>query len=251
MSLRDRLTGKGASNTIQEVLLIMAGVLAALALQGWWEERAEQIILVEHLEALEREVAENNNSMNRFFEANDDMLKALESVFAVLADPDIRELPPTFERDIGSVFIVLAVPVTTSAYEDLVSSGNLRLIENAELMSQINLYVRRIDVAEVVSRYMGDTYLDVAVPILMKYTVMTNLDWPYDEYIAPGGTASEPIPTAPFSLDVDGIRSLEVWNGLYHWKTAVVDMSREGQRVQAVGEELVSMLQEEIERLRR
>ena len=51
--------------SVVELTLIVFGVLAALALQGWWEDKVEERNLIEYLEALVQEVQQNQDLLKR------------------------------------------------------------------------------------------------------------------------------------------------------------------------------------------
>jgi len=53
---------------IAEVSLIMVGILGALAVDSWWDERAERVAEVEYLQSLKADFEANREGLNASIE---------------------------------------------------------------------------------------------------------------------------------------------------------------------------------------
>lgn len=129
---------------MREFTLIVAGVLAALASQSWWEDRQDRALERRYLGSLaadlRADLAEFDHAIHRN-ELNDHhgrtVLRALQPVPGAIA-PD--SLAYAIER---AGYMYLAV-ISSHTFDELRSTGGLQLLRDFPLKRQIAEYYRFI-----------------------------------------------------------------------------------------------------------
>lgn len=115
-----------------EFVLIIAGILAALAIDGWASERTERKSERAYLAALVADLHQFEEELNEQIAFEDDMVKTCVTAFnkANSANPAEHSLP------LGALLWHLAVRRTlfleSAAYTELVSTGKFGIISDLE-----------------------------------------------------------------------------------------------------------------------
>jgi len=156
MKLHGAVSWKGLA---AEFFVVVAGILVALAVDGWRQEREELRVANEHLSDLATEVHQNLWTIDRVLNR---MLTrkraALETVLAFLNDPDapvpdVEQLLMAFAQSAAS-----ATPWLSDAqFQSLRDTGDLRLLRDPDLTSDISsAYAAPQVLLSQVARMQGD-----------------------------------------------------------------------------------------------
>ena len=149
--LSEGKTGKYFKYAIGEIILVVIGILIALQINNWNEHRksANQESLY-----LNRLLSENNEDINTFSNNIADLKKGIESIEHLslalnsgkATDSALVAATNDFFR-YGSIYPIFSS--STSTFEDLSSTGNLKDIKNTELRNQlVKHYAKHKQVAE-------------------------------------------------------------------------------------------------------
>jgi hypothetical protein len=251
MSILELFKRKSLGRAVAESLLIMFGVLAALAVQSWWDDRVEQQTLLSHLIAVQEELHEVRESIAENLRQSGLVVDQTITVMTMLADTQTEAMPDSFIERVSEMYEIKNPDIPMSAYDAFVSSGSLRLVKGKALRAMLAKY--RNEVAEVgqVHQVMWNVYYDLQAPFLNKYFVLSDFGWPIVTEDAFGERiySLAEIPKAPNSLDWDAIRSLEFWNLVYTWRIAYNDQIGAVIRLQSHSKKLEDLLQAEIKHL--
>ena len=175
-------------------------------------------------------------------------LVALHRVFLVISDSDQQALPESFKVDLGNTLYLRSPTVSTSAYDDLAKSGNVRFVSNAQLRKVINEYENNIDYLDTSYAWAILTYQDFVIPAIGPYTALSSLGWhQYENHLGPDGENTGVTPDAPFSTNAAGLKSQAVWNALFEWKISKIDESSALMEMKGLGLKLRDLLRAEIE----
>lgn len=124
-----------------EFLLVVLGVLLALQLDNWNEQRKDRALFQDYLIQLQADLRDDINQAERRIEASrllDDRAAYLISVIEAKATP-----PVDHNRLVSSVltagYAYLDL-VNRQTYDELISTGNLRLFPNTELKREVVSY---------------------------------------------------------------------------------------------------------------
>ncbi len=177
------------------------------------------------------------------------MLKTTDEVFLVLTDSNRNSLPGNFAETIGSIYKIHSPELNTGAYEDMVSSGNMRLIKNRTLSDHIKQYMQSVSSVQSVNQVLWDTYYALQVPYLKDHFVISDFGWESAQEIDDAAGLLSITPKGPYSIDEDAVRTQEFWNLLYSWKEAYSDQVRRLVVARENCDAVLELLQAEIERL--
>lgn len=144
----------GAGSRLQwlfgETLVVVLGVLIALSLDGYWTDRQERELELQYLDRIIADVhADIEYVDNTIRDLWIRKLEVLDSIAPVVrGDEAVPEDKETFLRNVALGGIGGASStrwVTSTTFDDLKSTGNLRLIRDAELRRKIARYYDDFD----------------------------------------------------------------------------------------------------------
>ena len=163
-----------------EFLIVVAGVLVALALNGWNDSRLEARSEANYLALLSRDLDDTIQDLEALVEFEgkqlDDALNAYRAVTATEKPANTAVLAAAMARLATRKTMVLK----NSTYEDLVSTGHLHLIRNAALRNRVvDFYEVTERQFEIVNRnnafYIDNMYTaNVTLSGLVQFKVGTN-----------------------------------------------------------------------------
>ncbi|MBO3117166.1 hypothetical protein J4050_10435 [Winogradskyella sp. DF17] len=137
--LSDNKTGKYLKYAIGEIILVVIGILIALQINTWNEERKTAI---EEGLYLNRLLAENKEDLESFSIEIKNLEKGIETIltfseaFKTLNTPDtllVKAANGYFQ--FGSIYPTFTS--STSTFDDLSSTGNLKVISNSSLRDKL------------------------------------------------------------------------------------------------------------------
>jgi hypothetical protein len=236
---------------VAEGAAIVASILLAFWIQAWWDDRAQRDAELDYLTGLQDEFAETQVLLNdhiqyvgRRFRSVDRVLEAIGGTGAEGAAAD------EFSVMIGSAYGVTPVTLPTDTYQDLVNSGNLRLIKNRSLRSEMARLVALLDEVEEHARLISETFWINHAPFIDKHAVISDFGWFFGDQSRTGIEIANMIgqvPPAPFDIDVERLRSREFWNLMYEWKTLYADQLVPLMNARDRCQDVLDMLEEELE----
>lgn len=120
-----------------ELVLLVLGILIALAVNGWIEDRRNARVEREYLELLVRDLDSDLAVIQEVIE-----FETAQAAAAARSYRAIREGVAPQERDaiasmLGQLTARRTLRLSRAAYSDLLSTGNLRLIRNGELRDRV------------------------------------------------------------------------------------------------------------------
>ena len=141
-SFRQRLFQQGklkgyTGYAIGEILLIVVGILIALQINNWNEGRSDRANLRAYLERLRAEVVidldQKEKTMRRLEQSDEQGLELMRFIIGEVGEPDRVQLSEAL-IDAGKYTIL---SVSKDGYNNLVTRGNVELIENARLLERL------------------------------------------------------------------------------------------------------------------
>ena len=122
-------TGKYLKYAIGEIILVMIGILLALQINNWNEQRRDRIKEQVILKQLKEDYQANLKQLKQKIDMRKTIIKSALNIFKAMDYPNeiIRD---SLIKDIGTIN---DDPTFDPIQNDLTSSGNLRLITNVQL----------------------------------------------------------------------------------------------------------------------
>jgi len=132
-------TGKYFKYAIGEIVLVVIGILIALQINNFNNNKQLRIIEQDYLVSLKSEFKTNLKKINDCISVNEDLIKSTEVMLSLF---DIDILDTIGDKEISN--IIYSVFSTNATYNpskgvltDIISSGNLNLIQNEQLRQEL------------------------------------------------------------------------------------------------------------------
>lgn|GEM_PF-1707461 len=173
-SLRNRRLGL----FVAELILVIAGIVIALAVDGWISDARDRQTEVVYLQLLARDIEGIRHQVDLQIEFEKERIDIAASLYAALTTSD----PKTKRAEIGSLLAMLVtrrtLSLSSATYDQMVSSGHLQLIRNHELRNMIVRFFAELERTERVTDNNNRELIDdVFIPFIM-HTGVTALQRP-------------------------------------------------------------------------
>ena len=236
-----------------EALILLAGVLLALAAQAWWEAREEKREVQEYVDSLLVELDQNLAGLKGpkglgTCKRDADSFPGIVCRHQIHIDDTvalIRQLqatdPPATPAEVQAA-LTLALffddyRPSTSALDNLVGAGGLSLLGSADVQSAVSSYRRAIDHHNVLQDELATFFLHEFVPGLNEKVPLLAVGFV--------GGQDLKLPHSAFAFDPDTLRgSLVVENLLTRRISAERDAQVFAERLAAATKELIGLLED-------
>jgi hypothetical protein len=160
-----------------ELVLIVAGILIALAIDGWVQDRKDRDSETTYLELLRDDLTLIEAELAQFIEFENSILATGRAFLDAISTEDSSNDHRPLQGMLGEMSIRRTLSVVSAAYADLTSTGNLQLISNPELRRHLVRYFAGIERSELVVEKNSKEYVDeIFVRFLMDTGVTINTD---------------------------------------------------------------------------
>jgi hypothetical protein len=144
-------------HAIGEIILIVVGVSIALAAEGWRQDRANRVIELEYIEGLIRDLGRDIVSVSNIMDQTQLRAEYGETVIAAYDDEFRPSSPTNLIKAVEYANYFSYPSYSRATIEDLMSTGNLRLIRNKEVKEVISVYYATIEWTQQFSGLFRDT----------------------------------------------------------------------------------------------
>jgi hypothetical protein len=133
-------TGKYLKYAIGEIVLVVIGILIALQINNWNEDRKDQLRLKNHYVELLNEL---NNDRDRLEEIIEYVSESNNQIFEIsefINNTQSKSDTTKITADLLDAEAYVFFSISKSAYTTLLSSGDIQLIENTQLKNALSIY---------------------------------------------------------------------------------------------------------------
>lgn len=123
-----------------ELVLIIVGILTALAIDGWVQDRRERESERAYLELLRDDLVLIEDQLRSYTDFETANLGMAASLYSALARDNVARDPAQIQSALTSLSVRRTVQVSSASYTDLQSTGKLQIIRNRALRQQIIRY---------------------------------------------------------------------------------------------------------------
>ncbi|MHA7130689.1 DUF6090 family protein [Algoriphagus namhaensis] len=159
-----------------EIFLVTIGILIALQINTWNEQRKDANREKLILQSLHSEFIGNKEKIQASIELHEAILGTTKDLMKLFKQPDsilnTYNLDSLLERSIS----FRDISTSQSAIEDLISSGNLNLISSESLRKLIFEWNSEIGEKDESFETLDETAQTLLVPYLMKNSSLKNID---------------------------------------------------------------------------
>ncbi|TYA57507.1 DUF6090 family protein [Formosa maritima] len=175
--LNEGKTSKYFKYAIGEIILVVIGILIALQINTLNEERKDRIKEQDILKQLKEEFQSNLLQLENKIEQRNSIINAASNTLAIM------DFPNNANRDsiMANISTLTNTPTFDPITNDLISSGNIRLIKNKDLNKSLTQWTTYIlQLGEIEQEYV-DNYRTIYLPFLMKLGIGRDVDNAYWE----------------------------------------------------------------------
>lgn len=142
-------TGKYAKYALGEIILVVIGILIAIQINNWNEDKAAQIRIDSRLISLAQDIDSDIAEMDEILEAAQVRLTIVKSIleesnrlgsFGVLQEPSFEPTTPDYENPNSKLSFLRTIDGKGPTYNELLNSGEFYLIRNEQLADKIQAY---------------------------------------------------------------------------------------------------------------
>lgn len=143
-----------------ELLLIIVGILTALAIDGWAQDRRDRESEQAYLELLLGDLNQIDEQLTNYADFEAANLETAASLYSALAPGNKAYDARQVQQGLGALSIRRTVQVSSASYTDLQSTGNLQIIRNQELRQKIIRYFARTERLERIIEKNNTAFVD-------------------------------------------------------------------------------------------
>jgi hypothetical protein len=222
---------------VAEVALIILGILGALAVDSWWDEKAERETEIDYLQSLRADFIATRDTLKKEIEWEKQQISTGRDIHQNIISGLTQLSPEQFIQKISDFYWFSSwewEPVTAT-YDELISSGHLEYIQNQVLrirLGQFGHIVRQLD------DYRGiqiSAWQMSHRPFFYEHLIVSDMDWMGDYH-----------PGSPFENDLSKLESKQFWNLVSDWTVSHNTMLWRYQTALDKCDEILEMISSEL-----
>ena len=134
--MEEKQTGKYLRYAVGEILLVVIGILIALQINNWNNRRLDRVEERKIYQNIKQQVLDDKAELGRVIEFNDYYTKTFDYANKLILSGS-REKTDTLALIVMTVSQYSDFHRTGNIYETMVSSGDIKLIQNTEVISKL------------------------------------------------------------------------------------------------------------------
>ena len=143
-----------------EFILIIVGILAALAIDGWMQDRQDRKSEVAYLELLRQDLIQIEETLQRFVDFETANLQNSAATYNAIAAKNLPGDVSELRKLIGGLSTRRTLRIVSGAYTDLTSTGNLQLIRSQDLREKMLRFFAESARVELVIEKNNTAFID-------------------------------------------------------------------------------------------
>ena len=173
MSLLSRLTAGLVERKwgflFAELVLLVTGILIALAIDGWVGDARDRQTEAVYLELLSRDIDEIRQQAILQVEFEKNQIHIGIEANEILDSPDLKTKKARLGSLLGGLSTRRTLNLRSATFDEIVSSGHLQLIRNRELRHKLMRFFALMELRErIAEKNNQDLIDDVYIPFLMR-----------------------------------------------------------------------------------
>ncbi len=172
--LTQALTGRRWSAIGIELLLIVVGILVALSIDDWAQDRENQRTEQDYLQILSRDLQQMTEQLLSYIDFEVSMAKSGATVLKTLSGDGYEQQGEAVRGHLSSMGSRRTLQLVSAAYTDLTSTGNLQLIRSRDLRDQLLRYFAEVARVERVIEKNNTTFIDT---IYYEFLIEAEITW--------------------------------------------------------------------------
>jgi hypothetical protein len=159
---------------IGEIILVVIGILIALQINTWNQQRIENKQELELLKALKDEFEYNLREVNETIKVNKKATESCVALTNLIRADSLREVPEFVDQLLLNIGDFTSFDARTGVSGEIVNSGKLSILKNKNIRSQLGNWLTLIADCEEDILFRSDNYTMNLMPFLMKRFPLAN-----------------------------------------------------------------------------
>ena len=203
---------------IGEIVLVVIGILIALQINNWNQQRIENKKEIELLVGLMDEFQYNLGDINECIIVNKKVTQSCVDLTKIIRENSIDTQPDRVDELLVNVGTFQSFDPRTGISSEIVNSGKLNILKNDALRTQLSNWLTLLRDSEEDILFRSDNYTMNLMPFLMKRFPLANgeltktLAFDKNNYL---DTYKE---KSPFKINISQTELLEFENQIWHHK---------------------------------
>jgi len=152
-----------------ELVLLVTGILIALAIDGWVGDARDRQTEAVYLELLSRDIDEIRQQAILQVEFEKNQIHIGIEANEILDSPDLKTKKARLGSLLGGLSTRRTLNLRSATFDEIVSSGHLQLIRNRELRHKLMRFFALMELRErIAEKNNQDLIDDVYIPFLMR-----------------------------------------------------------------------------------
>ena len=169
-------TGRYIKYAIGEIVLVVIGILIALQINNWNENRKIVKTEVSILGDLKEEFKKNREEVNASIKVNLDNTKSCIIIDSIIKHGKLSNKEKKIDSLLGTLGAISSFKPSRSIIDQIVSSGKSEILTNTKLKLLLANWRSELDKSNNDSKYTVENYTNNLMPFLMKYFPLSNGD---------------------------------------------------------------------------
>ena len=132
-----------------EIVLVVVGILIALQINDWYQDRVERQTETEYLISMKRDLTEDTHELRAAIDGNNHLLAGLDRTLQLLAEPRDDEVwrRAVYTHGIKHTYWFMVMEFSRRTMAELQYSGGLRLIRDGRVREAMISYEQGLETA--------------------------------------------------------------------------------------------------------
>jgi hypothetical protein len=157
-----------------ELVLIVAGILAALSIDDWAQERENRRTEQVYLGLLSRDLEQMSESLQAYIDTETAMAEASATVLRKLSVDNYQVESEALRGYLSDMGTRRTLQLVSPTYTDLTSTGNFRLIHSPSLRDQLLRYFVDVSRVQLVVEKNNAVFID---DMYWSFTIDAGITW--------------------------------------------------------------------------
>jgi hypothetical protein len=191
---------------IAEVSMIMLGILGALAVDSWWDERAERAAEVEYLQSLKADFEANREELKASLQKEHRIINTGKEIHSIIQSGLTKIQQREIIEKLGKFYWLHTWRPATGTYDEMMGSGHFSYIQSRGLRIKLSKYAKGLEEIRSFEDVEMTAFNSEQAPFLLEHLLYSNFGWTGDY-----------IPDSIFTENFEALKTKEFWNLVTSW----------------------------------
>jgi len=159
--LEKNKTGKYLKYAIGEIVLVVIGILIALQINNWNEEKKNDRLEAEYYCRLLEDIEQDIEQISQLIKSAEERLKASNQAVRLLLLENPRRMDVGNQISLATKAVYIDFRPNNSAFEDLKSGAKLNIIDDKNVIEALNTYYNNLESLKSIIMVNGNNAVNV------------------------------------------------------------------------------------------